>query len=319
MTLSQLWNDNLHSTEEHGFSYDEIERTVIWRKESKTNHMQAKIQQSTPILTNMHAAYTLTNLLAAIMGLQALTGLLFPEQYRDVEWAKIGWLGNDGLTLLIAMPLLALSAWLAMRGSVRAYLVWLGSLGFALYNYVFYLFGAELNIFYVFYLAAPILVIVILILLLKDTQPHTIKSTFRSQLPEKVVGGYFIFFGSMLLFVWLQFWARYIFAQDSLPIEPAAFKVIASADILLIIPLALYGGTLLWRGSSWGYIVTAMVGVQGTIYILVLIINSMLMIQAEIAEFPGELPIWTPLWCVTTAFTAYLYTHIKDQPISKRD
>jgi hypothetical protein len=44
------------------------------------------------------------------MAAQALMGLTAPEQYRDVEWIKATWVGNDWLTLVVAVPLLLISS-----------------------------------------------------------------------------------------------------------------------------------------------------------------------------------------------------------------
>ena len=79
------------------------------------------------------------------MALQASTGLLFESQYRDVDWIRATWFGNDWVTLLVAVPLLFAGLVRAAAGSIRGLLLWLGLIGYALYNYAFYLFGAALN------------------------------------------------------------------------------------------------------------------------------------------------------------------------------
>ena len=85
--------------------------------------------------------------LAALMATQALLGLLASGAYRDVAWIKATWFGNDLVTLLIAVPLLLGAMWSASRGSTRARLIWLGVLGYAVYNYTYYVLGAALNVF----------------------------------------------------------------------------------------------------------------------------------------------------------------------------
>ena len=52
------------------------------------------------------------------------------------------------------------------RGSVRALLLWLGTLAYAVYNYAYYLFGAALNAFFPLYVAALITAALALILAL---------------------------------------------------------------------------------------------------------------------------------------------------------
>src|SRR3954465_10723718 len=87
-----------------------------------------------------------TNGLIALMTLQALLGLASPTAYRDADWIKAAWFGNDWITLLVAAPLMWASG-RAASGSSRAALVYLGAVGYSVYNYAFYLFGAAMNVF----------------------------------------------------------------------------------------------------------------------------------------------------------------------------
>ena len=104
----------------------------------------------------MKAAYKLTVVVAGLMLAQSALGLMFRGQYRDVEWIAATWLGNDWVTLVVALPLLAAGLVLTRRGSAAGLLLWLGTLGYAIYNYAYYLFGAALNAFFPLYLAAVI-------------------------------------------------------------------------------------------------------------------------------------------------------------------
>src|SRR4051812_40870230 len=90
---------------------------------------------------------TYTNALLLLTIVQALFGLLWPAAYRDPAWIKATWFGNDCITLLVAAPLMWASGRAAASGSVRAEAVWLGTIGYSVYNYAFYLFGAALNVF----------------------------------------------------------------------------------------------------------------------------------------------------------------------------
>ena len=57
----------------------------------------------------MRAPSILTTALAALMVVQSVLGLVFQEQYRDVEWIKATWFGNDWVTLVAAVPLLVVA------------------------------------------------------------------------------------------------------------------------------------------------------------------------------------------------------------------
>jgi hypothetical protein len=247
----------------------------------------------------MATAYTLTGAVAVLMLLQSSLGLLYRHHYRDVEWIAATWLGNDWITLVVALPLLAVGAVLARRGSPRGQLLWLGTLGYALYNYFYYLLGAALNVFFPLYLGAVIAAALALILALSSTAAVTVARRFNAGTPVRLIGGYFAFVGISLASIWLAVWGAYVFTGRPTPVETEAFKLVAALDTVLMVPLLVIGGGLLWRRQAWGYVVSAIGGVQGSLYLLVLSLNSLIAASSE-------LPLWSALAVTMTAATALL-------------
>ena len=254
----------------------------------------------------MKAPYILSAVLAVLMVVQSVLGRVFPGQYRDVEWIRLTWFGNDYLTLVVAVPLLVASLLLARGGSVRGLLVWLGMLGYGAYNYAYYMMGAALNAFFPLYIAALLLSVATLILVLSRIEVAVIAASFRPKTPVRIVGGYLVFVGVGLTSVWMGMWAAYIFAAQPTPVEPEAFKLVAALDITIMVPALALGGVLLWRQNAWGYIVAAVAGIQGSLYLLVLSTNSVVAILRGLAEAPSELPLWGTLALTTTAVTVLL-------------
>jgi hypothetical protein len=69
-------------------------------------------------------------------------GLAVASIYADLTPAFLPQaLAQDIANLMIASPALLILAVLALRGSLRAYLLWLGVLTFTVYNYVIYTFS----------------------------------------------------------------------------------------------------------------------------------------------------------------------------------
>lgn len=61
--------------------------------------------------------------------------------------------GTALVVLLIAVPSLAVAMWFAARGSARAQIVWLGAVGYILYNSVLFLFMSPFNNLFLLYVA----------------------------------------------------------------------------------------------------------------------------------------------------------------------
>jgi hypothetical protein len=287
----------------------------------KKHKMQPKIQQAPQqnlqqnlqqkARQNLHTPMTLSTVLAAVMAAQAMFGLALQEQYRDVEWIRTTWFGNDWFTLLAGAPLLYAALQQTRRGSVGGLLLWLGMLGYGVYNYAYYLLGAALNAFFPFYVAAFVLSVVTLILVLTRIDAAAVAASFRPKTPVRVVGGYLVFVAAGLALVWLGMWAGYIFAGRPTPIEPEAFKLVAALDLTLMVTALSTGGVLLWRRNKWGYIAAAIAGIQASLYLILLSVNSYISISRGLTEAPGELPVWGALAVTTTAATVLLLANVR--------
>ena len=246
--------------------------------------------------------------LAMVMTAQSVLGLVFPGQYRDVEWIKAAWFGNDWVTLTVAVPLLIGATLTARGGSTRALLLWMGVLGYAAYNYAFYLFGAALNVFFPLYVAGLVgswltLIVWLWRLDVDDVGLRPLTVPFA-----RAIGGYFATLGFGLASVWLALWAGHVFAGRPTPIEPEAFKLVAALDLSMMVPALVAGGALLWRRQAWGTIVSAIAGTQGSMYLLVLSVNAGIAVSRGLVDPPGELPVWGTLMVLTTAATLVLLT-----------
>jgi hypothetical protein len=244
--------------------------------------------------------------LAALMVVQALLGLLASGAYRDVAWIKATWFGNDLVTLVIAVPLFLGAVRSASRGSTRARLIWLGVLGYSAYNYAYYVLGAALNVFFAIYVLTFVVSAASLIVGLAGTDAPAVAERFSTETPVRRIGGYYVFVATGLSAVWLGAWAAYAFAGRPTPVETEAFHLVAALDMTLMVPALVTGGVLLWRRRPWGYVVAAVAGIQASLYLLVLSVNSAVSVSRGLVAAPGELPIWGTLLVLTFAATAWL-------------
>jgi hypothetical protein len=208
--------------------------------------------------------------------------------------------------MLVVVPMLIAALVFMRRGSQRARLVWLGTLGYGAYNYAYYLLGAALNAYFPIYVLALVTSVAALIIGLAGSDVSVLAEGFFERTPVRVIGGYYIFVATGLAIVWLGTWAAYIFAGRPTPVETEAFKLVAALDTAIVVPALAVGGVLLWSRNKWGYVVSAAAGIQASLYLLVLSLNSAVAIIRGIVEGPGELPVWGTLLLPTTAATVLL-------------
>jgi len=261
-----------------------------------------------PLMSNL---FRFSWALAALMATQAVLGRALPAEYRDAAWIQATWIGNDWITLVLAVPLLGLATVGASRRSILGLLGWMGMLGYALYNYAFYLVGASLNSFFPIYVTLLVASGILLVVAVRTLPVHHVAGALAPGAPVRMLGAAYAVIGALLALVWVVFWARYVFAGHPLPVEREAFQVVAALDMVLMVPALVGGGILLWRRSDWGLVVAAIAGIQGTLYLVILSINSFLAVRWGLVEGPGELPVWGALLLLMAAATLTLLLNVR--------
>ena len=256
---------------------------------------------------------SLANVVAGLMGIQAALGLIFRTQYRDVEWIRETWFGNDWVTLVAAVPALVVAGRFAVRGSPRARVLQLGLLAYAVYNYAYYLFGAELNAFFPLYVALCLVSAVTLLMSLAAIDRRVFAVSARSGLTQ-TAGVYFLCVGAGLATVWLVMWVDVVFLGHAPPINTDAFKLVAALDLTVMVPILIASGGLLWFHSPHGCWFGTAAGILASMYLVVLSVNSALAVRSGHVDAAGEFPIWATLAVMTGAVAALLVRQLPAGP-----
>lgn len=245
--------------------------------------------------TQLKVPWMLSTVTAVLMAAQASVGLLRRDVYRDIEWIKLTWLGNDIVTLVLAVPLLAWALWAVRRGSKRAELLWYGVLAYTAYNYQFYAHGTRLNELFPLYVALTVLPTIALLMSLGRADVSELSGAFTSKTPARSIGTYMVFVGLGLAAAWLAIWAGYAFGGVEPTVGEGPYKLVATLDFSFVIPFMVLGGILLMRRRPWGYALGVIMNVKGVLYTAVLSLNSYIGFANGIEGSIEQLPFWGAL------------------------
>lgn len=246
-------------------------------------------------------------LIVALMAAVSAAGLALRESlYRDEAWILNAWFGNDIVTLFVAAPLLAWALIAAGRGSRRGELVWYAMLGYVVYNYAYYLFGARMNELFPAYVALLVLPAVSLAVLLHRADVAGIARSFSPRMPARGVAVYLGLTGAGLLSAWLAQWAAFVFTGTVPAVGEEGFTLIASLDLTFVVPLCLIAAALLWRRSEWGYVFGTIMCMKSATYTLVLTAGTLTAVLRGVEGVAGQIPVWGVWTLAGAAATAIM-------------
>jgi hypothetical protein len=173
--------------------------------------------------------------------------------YWDTLSSAAQTLANDLVTLVLGLPLLAISFWLTLRGR----LILTGTLGFILYTYITMCFGAAYNRLFLVYVALFGLSLYAFILSMMFFDLKTLPDHFSAKLPHRRIAGLLFFAAAFLAFAWLGRITA-TFVPGAVPtLENTTSMFIQAMDLALIVPLCIVAAVLLLRRSPWGYLLAS--------------------------------------------------------------
>lgn len=92
--------------------------------------------------------------IALLVAITSVAGLFWPATYaRETAYSRTGGYSSDLIDLFLVLPVLVVSGIRGYRGSLPSRLIWLGTLGYLLYNFAIYAFGVRFNALFLVYVA----------------------------------------------------------------------------------------------------------------------------------------------------------------------
>lgn len=210
--------------------------------------------------------------LAVLVTVASLGGILIPSLYvrESANWAAQA-VGQDWMDLLLAVPWLAVTGVLALRGSPRGLSLLAGGLLYTVYTFVIYALGMHFNAMFLVYCAAlggsffALSGIASSLLGEESTTRHAAKA------PTRTAGYFLIAIGVLFGVAWLGeilpaiFWNTLpdTIAEAGTPTNP-----VYVIDLSVILPLHVTTGIALLRGRPLGSLLAPVVLAFGVLMAL---------------------------------------------------
>lgn len=219
--------------------------------------------------TASRTATVLTAVVVAAATVASIGGLAVHGLYTDdTAWATAALRGGDLVTLALVVPGLIAATLFARRGSVRACLIWGGLLGYGVYNFAFYVFGASFNDLFLAHVVAFSASIFALIMWATELDAGAIARRFAPRLPRRAVSVLLIAVAVLFATLWTTFSLTYAMTGH-LTLGAATLTgmhVVFALDLSLMAPSMAVGGVLLWRRKAWGPVLATALCVFGAAY-----------------------------------------------------
>lgn len=217
--------------------------------------------------------------------------------YYDTVSTAAQMQGNDLITLVVGLPLLAVSAWLALRGSLRGQLLLTGTLGFFLYTYMSMSMLTAYNALFLAYVVLFAMSLYAFILSMLSIDLKTLPQHFSPKLPRGWIAAALFAVGGFLALAWFgRVVPEMLNPQTPAALENTTTRVIQAMDLALIAPLAILAGILLLRRSAWGYLLASVAVLKGLTMALAV---STMGINMALKGVPDSLGILIPFLALT--------------------
>jgi hypothetical protein len=177
-------------------------------------------------------------------------------------------LAGPVVNLLLAYPALLVLAWLAGRGSLRAYLAWLGVLAYGAYSYLLYAGFVHFSGWFLVYVAVLGLSVYALVGGLAVLRVDRVGAAFSARAPTRTAGGLLVAFGVLFAVLWMAEIVPAALAgaplasaaEAGLPTNPVYLL-----DLAIFLPAMIVAGVLLWRRRPLGYVLAVPLYVWGAV------------------------------------------------------
>jgi hypothetical protein len=216
--------------------------------------------------------------------------------YYDTVSSAAQQQGNDVVTMFVALPLLVVSTWMTLRGSLRGRLLLTGTIGFFLYTYLSMCMLTAFNALFLVYVAIFGLSLYAFILCMMSFDLESLPHHFSDRLPRGWIAALLFVIGAFLTLSWRGRVLSPLMQNIPPLLDNATTMVIQAMDLSLVVPLAVLSGILLLSRSAWGYLLSSVFVLKAIALGLAV---SAMVVNMTLAGTPESVGIAIPFIVIT--------------------
>jgi hypothetical protein len=224
-------------------------------------------------------------------------------------------IGQDFVTLLVAVPLLLVASRMASTGSVRGHLMRAGALAYFAYTYLLMAFGDTYNELFLVYVALFSASAFGFVLSVMSFDAARLQDHFSPRFGRRTVGWALIGFGALLTLMWLGRIVPSLLAGKTPPgLENYSTLFVQAGDLGIVIPTAIVAGSLLIRGRAFGYVLGPVMLVMASAFGLALLAMSAAMAAAGVEIALVELIVFSSMALIFLVAAVHMLFSVRGRP-----
>ncbi len=206
------------------------------------------------------APYVLSGALAATAALAAGFTVAFPSLLHGAAVSNGNLRGTAVALLAVGLPTLVLSVVCTARGSARALVVWVGTLGYLIYQAVLMCFATPLNNLFLLYVAYLSLAVWSTVMLLRATDLHAFVTRLSDALPARFTAVAALILVVLNAGAWLSRIVPAVLSPRPTSLLDGTGLLtnpVYVQDLAIWLPLLATAAIACWRRAPWGLLITA--------------------------------------------------------------
>ena len=164
---------------------------------------------------------------------------------------------KDSITLIVCIPLLLISIFFIKKMSLKGLFLIAGTLGYFLYTYISHAVVMMNNPFYLINVILVALSFCTFILCMMSIQSYDLSHSIIDEFPVKFLSIYFFGTGLTICLMCLgRIITTFFFDIAQYSFESYSTMYIKTLDLRFIVLASFFTSILLWKKSSWGYLLS---------------------------------------------------------------